>query len=112
MIVKDHVIGVINIYAAEEREFSGEEVRLLSTVADQAALAIENTKLMVEAQESQEALHARKLVDRAKGILQRQAQLSEDEAYRRLQEQSMRTRRSMREIAEAVILAHEMQTNR
>jgi signal transduction protein with GAF and PtsI domain len=112
MIVKDHVIGVINIYVAEEREFSGEEVRLLSTVADQAALAIENTKLMVEAQESQEALHARKLVDRAKSILQRQAQLSEDEAYRRLQEQSMRTRRSMREIAEAVILAHEMQTNR
>ena len=112
MIVKDHVIGVINIYAAEEREFSDEEVRLLSTVADQAALAIENTKLMVEAQESQEALHARKLVDRAKSILQRQAQLSEDEAYRRLQEQSMRTRRSMREIAEAVILAHEMQTNR
>jgi signal transduction protein with GAF and PtsI domain len=112
MIVKDHVTGVINIYAAEEREFSDEEVRLLSTVADQAALAIENTKLMVEAQESQEALHARKLVDRAKSILQRQAQLSEDEAYRRLQEQSMRTRRSMREIAEAVILAHEMQTNR
>jgi signal transduction protein with GAF and PtsI domain len=112
MIVKDHVIGVINIYAAEVREFSDEEVRLLSTVADQAALAIENTKLMVEAQESQEALHARKLVDRAKSILQRQAQLSEDEAYRRLQEQSMRTRRSMREIAEAVILAHEMQTNR
>jgi signal transduction protein with GAF and PtsI domain len=112
MIVKDHVTGVINVYAAEEREFSDEEVRLLSTVADQAALAIENTKLMVEAQESQEALHARKLVERAKGILQRQAQLSEDEAYRRLQEQSMRTRRSMREIAEAVILAHEMQTNR
>src|SRR5437867_4812399 len=110
MIVKDHVIGVINVYSAEERNYLDEDIRLLSTVADQAALAIENTKLMVEAQESQEALQTRKLVDRAKSILQRQAHLSEEEAYRRLQQQSMRTRRSMREIAEAVILANEMQS--
>jgi len=79
-------------------------------VAGQAALAIENTNLMVEAQESQEALQTRKLVDRAKSILQRQAELTEEEAYKRLQQQSMRTRRSMREIAEAVILANEMQS--
>jgi signal transduction protein with GAF and PtsI domain len=109
MVVKDHVIGVINVYSAEERIPTDEDIRLLSTVADQAALAIENTKLMDEAQESQEALQTRKLVDRAKSILQRQAQLSEEEAYKRLQQQSMRTRRSMREIAEAVILASEMQ---
>src|SRR5881296_1316444 len=56
MIVKEHVTGVINVYSAEERDFSEEDVRVLSTVADQAALAIENTKLMMEAQESQEAL--------------------------------------------------------
>ena len=104
------VTGVINVYSAEERNFSEEDVRVLSTVADQAALAIENTKLMTEAQESQEALQTRKLVDRAKSILQRQANLSEDESYRRLQQQSMRTRRSMREIAEAVIMASEMQS--
>ena len=110
MIVKEHVTGVINVYSAEERNFSEEDVRVLSTVADQAALAIENTKLMTEAQESQEALQTRKLVDRAKSILQRQANLSEDESYRRLQQQSMRTRRSMREIAEAVIMASEMQS--
>jgi GAF domain-containing protein len=110
MVVKDHVIGVINVYSAEERIPTDEDIRLLSTVADQAALAIENTKLMDEMQESQEALQTRKLVDRAKSILQRQAQLSEEEAYKRLQQQSMRTRRSMREIAEAVILAHEMQS--
>jgi signal transduction protein with GAF and PtsI domain len=108
MILKDQVIGVINSYSAEEKDFSDEDVRLVSTVAGQAALAIENTNLMVEAQESQEALQTRKVVERAKGILQRQARLSEQEAYRRLQEQSMRTRRSMREIAEAVVLASEI----
>jgi GAF domain-containing protein len=109
MIYKDHTIGVINVYSAEERDFSREDVRVLSTVADQAALAIENTKLSVAVQESQEALQARKMVERAKSILQRQANLSEEEAYKRLQQQSMRTRRSMKEIAEAVILSNEIQ---
>jgi signal transduction protein with GAF and PtsI domain len=109
MILKDLVIGVINVYSAEERTFSKEDLRVLSTVADQAALAFENTKLSVAIQESQEALQTRKLVERAKSLLQRQANLSEEEAYKRLQQQSMKTRRSMREIAEAVILSSEMQ---
>src|SRR3989475_558096 len=108
MIPKDHVIGVINVYSADERIFSNEDLRVLSTVADQAAVAFENTKLTVAIQESQEALQTRKLVERAKSILQRQANLNEEEAYKRLQQQSMRTRRSMREIAEAVILSSEL----
>jgi signal transduction protein with GAF and PtsI domain len=109
MIFKDHVIGVINVYSAEERTYSNEDLRVLSTVADQASLAFENTKLSVAVQESQEALQTRKLIERAKSILQRQAGLSEDEAYKRLQQQSMKTRKSMREIAEAVILSSELQ---
>jgi len=109
MIYRDHVIGVINVYSAEARPFSGEDVRVLTSVADQAALAFENTKLSVAVQESQEALQTRKLVERAKSILQKHANLSEEEAYKRLQQQSMRTRKSMREIAEAVILSNEIQ---
>jgi signal transduction protein with GAF and PtsI domain len=109
MIYRDHVIGVINVYSAEARPFSGEDVRVLTSVADQAALAFENTKLSVAVQESQEALQTRKLVERAKSILQKHASLSEEEAYKRLQQQSMRTRKSMREIAEAVILSNEIQ---
>jgi GAF domain-containing protein len=108
MILKDHVIGVINVYSAEERTFSNEDLRVLSMVADQAAVAFENTKLSVAVQESQEALHTRKLIERAKSLLQRQSNISEEEAYKRLQQQSMRSRRSMREIAEAVILSHEL----
>src|ERR1051325_3103992 len=107
--LKDHVIGVINVYSAEERSYSEEDLRVLSTVSDQAALAFENTKLSDAVQESQEALQTRKLVERAKSILQKQANLSEEEAYKRLQQQSMKTRRSMKEIAEAVILSSEMQ---
>jgi signal transduction protein with GAF and PtsI domain len=108
MIIKNHVIGVLNVYSADERSFSNEDLRLLSTVADHVALAFENTKLNVAIQESQEALQTRKVVERAKSILQKQANLSEEEAYKRLQQQSMKTRRSMREIAEAVILSSEL----
>jgi signal transduction protein with GAF and PtsI domain len=108
MILKDHVLGVLNVYSADERTFSNEDLRVLTTVADQVALGFENTKLNVAVQETQEALQTRKLVERAKSILQKQTNLSEEDAYKRLQQQSMKTRRSMREIAEAVILSSEL----
>ncbi len=53
-------------------------------------------------------LEARKLVERAKGILQREMKLSEEDAYRALQRQSQQMRKSMREIAESVILNDEL----
>jgi response regulator NasT len=55
-----------------------------------------------------EALETRKVVDRAKGILMDTQGLSEQEAFRRIQKMSMNTRRPMKEIAEAVILAHDV----
>jgi signal transduction protein with GAF and PtsI domain len=108
MMIKDSVIGVFNLYTAQERQFSQEEVQLLSTVANQAAVAIENTKLMSETIAMQEALETRKLVERAKGILIKGEKISEDEAYRRIQQKSMNLRKSMREISEAIILAAEI----
>lgn len=54
-----------------------------------------------------EALETRKIVDRAKGILMLRDDLTEQEAFRRIQKMSMNTRRRMRDIAEAIILTHE-----
>jgi len=51
-------------------------------------------------------LDARKTIDRAKGILMDQYGLKEQDAFRRIQVQSMNTRKTMREIAEAIILAN------
>jgi K+-sensing histidine kinase KdpD len=53
-------------------------------------------------------LEARKLVERAKGILQREMKITEEDAYRALQRQSQQMRKSMKEIAESVILNDEM----
>ena len=56
-----------------------------------------------------EALEARKMIERAKGILMSKSGLSEPEAFRRIQKHSMDTRKTMREVAEAIVLASEME---
>ena len=62
-----------------------------------------------EVEDLQEALETRKLVERAKGILMDTQGLKEAEAFRKIQKMSMNTRRPMKQVAEAIILAHEAQ---
>jgi len=57
----------------------------------------------------QEELATRKKVERAKGILMREKKISEEDAYRLMQRYSMNKRKSMREIAEAIITAHQIE---
>ena len=108
MMVKNRVIGVLNCYTATEHEFNEEEIRLLVGVANQAAVAIENTNLLAEKIAAVEALETRKRVERAKGILMKRYSVEENEAYRMLQKQSMDKSHSLKEIAEAIILSEEM----
>lgn len=60
-----------------------------------------------EVDDLQNALETRKLVERAKGILMDSQNLNEQEAFRRIQKMSMNTRKPMKEVAEAIILAKE-----
>ena len=64
-------------------------------------------ELEKEVDDLQDQLETRKLVDRAKGILMDAQGLTEAAAFRRIQKMSMNTRKSMREIAQAIILTHE-----
>ncbi len=66
----------------------------------------ERQRLLLENEKSalSDKLETRKVVDRAKGILQRDLRISEEEAYRTLQRESQQRRRSMKEIAESIIL--------
>jgi response regulator NasT len=66
--------------------------------------------LEAELRDLQLALETRKLVDRAKGILMDTQGLTEAEAFRRIQKKSMDSRKSMKEVAEAIILARQMET--
>lgn len=107
--VKNKAIGVINVYTATPHKFTKNEINVLTTVANQAALVIENTELMVKTKVIQEELESRKIVERAKGILMQERKISEEDAYRLIQKYSMDKRKSMRQISEAIILTKEMQ---
>jgi signal transduction protein with GAF and PtsI domain len=108
MMVKDRAIGVINSYTRSEHRFKQEEVSILQTVANQAAVAIENTHLSEEILTAKEALESRKIIERAKGILMKELGVTEDEAYKKIHKKSMDLRKTMKEIAEAIILSSEL----
>ena len=63
--------------------------------------------VQLEVEDLQNALETRKLVERAKGILMDSQGMDESEAFRKIQKMSMNTRKPMKEVAEAIILAHE-----
>ena len=103
MLCQGRAIGVINSYTSAPHVFLPDEIGLLEAIANQAAVAIENTRLVETTAQMREALELRKVVERAKGILMRERRLTEEEAFRVLQRQSMNNRRPMRQVAEAVI---------
>jgi uroporphyrinogen-III synthase len=108
-------IGVINVHHRESHTHSPEEVSLLVFIGEQmggvvskSLLEEEKAKLLEEAAAFKRQLEERKLVERAKGILQQKYNTTEEDAYFRLRNQSRRLRRPMRDLAEAIILAEDI----
>ena len=107
MVVKDRVIGVVNCYTSYPHDFTETEKNVLTTVANEAAVALENTELMVKTRVIQEELETRKLVERAKEVLMCRRNMKAAEAYRWIQKRSMDSRKSMLRIAEAILLSED-----
>ena len=108
MLVKNKVIGVVSCYTNAEYKFTKSDIDLLSTVANQAAVAIENTALITQTMIIQEELETRKKVEKAKGILAHEQGITEYEAYNLIRKSSMNRRLPMKDIAEAIILSREI----
>jgi uroporphyrinogen-III synthase len=116
LVDRGEIIGVINVHHRQDHDHTADEIALLTFVGEQMGSAIarevledENARLLEEAQEAKRQLELRKLVERAKGILQHKHNLTEEEAYLRLRNESRRLRRPMRDLAEAVILADDLE---
>jgi two-component system, response regulator PdtaR len=107
-VKNDKVIGVLNCFSSQPREFTDTEINLITAVANQAAVAIFNTELLVKSKVIQEELETRKLVEKAKDVLMTRRKMAGDEAFRWLQKRSMTSRKSMRQIAEAILLSEEL----
>ena len=93
---------------SKSHKFTKNEIDVLRSIANQAAIVIENFRLVVESKVIREELEARKVIERAKGILMKQEGLSEEAAYNRIRKYSMDNRKSMREVSEAIILSEDM----
>jgi len=106
LLNRGRLMGVLNLQGRIRRFHGAAEVRTISTVATLMAAQIEIAFLEKENQELEECLETRKLLDRAKGILQRDLKINEEDAYLMLQRQSQQRRRPMRDIAEAIVLSH------
>ncbi len=108
LLSRGEVIGAINVQTREGREYSEDEIELLSIIADVAAGELQKAVLYEEIGGLKEALETRKLVERAKGILMKRHAIGEQDAFARIQHQARTSRKSMREVAEAIILAEQV----
>jgi uroporphyrinogen-III synthase len=106
------LVGVINVQNRAPHFYGKREVGLIATLGFLVGAEIERARLASENSTLSERLETRKMVERAKGILQRDLKLSEEESYLTLQRESRQRRRSMKEISEAIILSEELKRGR
>lgn len=107
-LARKELVGVINLEHHRPRRYSLREVKLLSSVGFLLGVDIGISRLESRNSDLLLELETRKLVERGKGILQRELGLSEHEAFLALQRQSQQKKRPMKEIAQAIILSAEV----
>lgn len=108
IISKRGVAGVINTQHKKAHAHTEMEINLLAAVGKLVGGAVENALLIEETLALKDALELRKIVEKAKGVLMKRRAVSEDDAYKIIQKESMDSRKSIKEIAEAILLADKM----
>ena len=111
LMCRGRVVGVINVQHKQHHVYRRREIRMISAVGFLVGAEIELARLEEANFTLSEQLQTRKLVERAKGILQRDLGLSEEQAYLALQRQSRQKRRPMKEIAQALVLSDDVRGN-
>jgi uroporphyrinogen-III synthase len=101
LMCRGRVVGVINLQHRLPHVYKPRQIRLISTIGVLVGAEIELAHLSRQ-------LETRKIVERAKGILQRDFGMSEEQAYLALQRQSRQKRKPMKELAEAIVLSDEV----
>jgi FixJ family two-component response regulator len=102
------LVGVINVQNRAPHRYTKREVDVVATIGFLVGAEVERARLESEKSELSDRLETRKLVERAKGILQHELKITEQEAYRTMQRESQHRRKSMKEISEWIILNDEL----
>ena len=106
LVSRGRLVGVINVQNRNCYRYSDREIELVSMIGFLVGAEIEMARLERQNSDLSQRLESRTLVERAKGILQNDLGITESEAYQRLQRQSQQMRKSMKDIAEAIVLSH------
>ena len=112
ILSRSKLIGVINLQHRKPYYHTEQEVRLLSAAGYLVGAELERARLESENLELSDRLESRKHIEKAKGVLQREFGLDEATAYKAMQRESRQRRKSMREIAEAILLNDDLRKNR
>jgi uroporphyrinogen-III synthase len=112
ILCRGKLVGVINLQHRKPYQHTENEVRLLTSIGFLVGAELERARLETENVELSDRLESRKHIERAKGVLQRDFGLDEEGAYKAMQRESRQRRKSMREIAEAIILNDDLRKSR
>jgi uroporphyrinogen-III synthase len=104
IIDKQGLVGVINLQNKKPKVFSKKEKQMIEIFASIIASGLRKVILQEKLGLLEEKLEERKIVEKAKGILMKKENLTEEEAYKKMQKEAMKKRKKLKEIAEAVIL--------
>jgi putative methionine-R-sulfoxide reductase with GAF domain len=108
LLSRGRLVGVINLQHRDPHRYTDRQIRLISAMGLLVGGEIELARLENENLDLSARLETRKILDRAKGIMQRDLKISEQEAYLTLQRESRERGKSMKEIAEAILLNDEI----
>lgn len=108
ILCRGKLVGVINMQHRDPHHHSQHQIRLVTLLGYLVGAEVELARMEEEKLQLANQLETRKLMERAKGILQKELGVDEEAAYLALQKQSRQRRKSIREIAEAIILMEDM----
>jgi putative methionine-R-sulfoxide reductase with GAF domain len=108
LLSRGRLVGVINVQHRNPLRHTDRQIRLVSAVGLLVGAEIELARLESENSKLSARLETRKAIERAKGIIQRDLKITEQEAYLTIQRESRKRAKSMKEIAESILLNEEI----
>lgn len=98
------VVGVMNFQNRNSYNFSDEQVKVIEAIGKIISSAFTAIVADKKVNDLEEKLEERKVVEKAKGVLMKVKNISENEAFKIIRTEAMNKRKSMKEIAEAILL--------
>jgi uroporphyrinogen-III synthase len=111
VVSRRRVVSVINVQHKAPHAFEPREIKIISMIGHLVGAAIEMARLENEVIELSDKLAVRKIIERAKGLIQSEYGISEEDAYALIKKQARSRRKSMKEIAEAILVTNDMKRN-